>query len=244
MKSNGRAILTLMLLVIIALLILFLERKFLVVELRGETVSKYEQLAWHDKIIFLVDDFEGLNHADSVTLLKANFFSFGSTRISIDNKRVDTHPMAATSDFKVEWRSDAANDLFGGWGKGVGANFDLDVNKDYFNFRTFISKTNPNDTIKILIQEDDNDDGIFQEDKDDVWEYKLPVVGNNQWQFISIPLNKFTDSNTGGDGEFNVTRKRGIHNIIFSFSDKVKHTPGQSWYFDFLCFSSQKITPN
>jgi len=238
MKTNKKAVTALMALVLITLLIFFTEKKYLVAEPRGETLSKYEKIHWADKIILLIDDFEGLKK-DSSSFKNAKIFTFGSAKISINDSIIDTDPMASMSALKVEW---AGNDNFGGWGKGVGANVDLNVNTDFFNFRVYVPKSHQNnDSIKIIIQEDDNDDGILEEDKDDFWAYKVSVPAKDEWQFISIPLKDFYDDNVGGDHIFNVTKKRGIHNIIFSFEHPEKYTKEYKWYFDFVCFTNEKI---
>jgi hypothetical protein len=242
MKSDGRAIMILLSLVGIAVIIFLAEKKFLIVEARGETLSKYEKLPWHDKIILLVEDFEGLTPVashDSV-LNKAFLFGFGSAKLSIDNRQVDKATVASRNDLKVQWSS--ANN-YGGWGRGVGANIDLDISQDYFTFRIFSPTANVNNTsLKIIVQDEDNYDGKFDENNDDVWVAHITIPAINKWQMVSVPLSKFIDDNKGGDGIFNVTRKGGIHNIAFSFEQTEKYTANSKWYFDFICFTNAVIS--
>lgn len=239
MKTNKKALLALLALVLTTATIFLLEKKFLVAEPRGATLSKYETIPWTDQIILLIDDFEGLK-PDSASFVKATIFSFGSSKITTDLSLVDKNPLASLTALKVEW---LGKDNFGGWGKGVGANIDLDAATDFFNFRVIVPKSNGNnEIIKIIIQEDDNDDGILQEDKDDFWAYKASIPAKDEWQFISIPLKDFYDDNKGGDGIFNVTKKRGMHNIVFSFEQPDKYTKTCKWYFDFICLTNGKVT--
>jgi len=242
MKTNGKAVMILMALVGISVLIFLAEKKYLVAQPRGSTVRNYQRLPWAEQIIFLVEDFEGLSKGDAGTMHKAKFFSYGSTQISVDHSMVDKDRMASKTALKIEWIPDATNDYYGGWGKGVGSNIDLDTATDYFNLRIYLPQANGEDSIKISLQEDDDDDGVFKEDEDDVWIYPLSVSAKDEWQLISIPLKDFTDENKGGDGIFNVTKKSGIHNIVFSLMKPDTYKQSRSWYFDFICFTSMKVT--
>jgi hypothetical protein len=239
LNADGKAVLILLYLVLTTVILFFAERKLLVAQPRGSETSAYENLPWKDKIILLVEDFEKLNN-DTATLHNANFFSYGSILLGIDHNKVDNTMLASGSDLKIAWKGGKEN--YGGWGKGVGANIDLEEKKDYLTFRFYNPKNNGSDFLKIIIQEDDNDDGIYQADKDDEWIYKEHVTGKDEWQLISIPLKAFWDNNKGGDGKFNVTKKGGIHNIAFAFEPNERYYAGRLWYFDFICITSEKIT--
>ena len=214
-----------------------LEKKFLVSELRGETLSNYGQIKWFDKINLLVDDFEGLR--DSTSLQKASFFSYGSIKIASDTLQNDKSILASNSCLKIVWNN---TEKFGGWGKGVGKNIDINTATDHLNFRIYVPKSNGNDeVIKIMLEEDDNYNGALDKDKDDSWFYRVNVPANDKWQFISIPLKDFADENPGGDGVLNISRKGGLHTIIFSFEQVEKYTTNHKWYFDFICFTNEKV---
>src|SRR5690349_24507026 len=119
MESNKRALMILQLLVLTAVVIFLLEKKFLVYESRGATLSHYEDVSGMDKVLLLVDDFEGLVDAgtgvkaDSV-LQTSGFFSYGSAKISLDNEHVDKNPLASKTALVVHWNP---SDPYGGWGK-------------------------------------------------------------------------------------------------------------------------------
>jgi len=237
MESNKKALTLLLILVFTSLALFCLEKKFLVAQKRGTGLNSYAKIPWLDKILLLVDDFEGMS-ADT-SLLQEKFFEYGSARIGLDTSRIDTHPLALGAALKVTWNGEAE---YGGWGKGVGENIDLDVNSDHLTFRIYVPKTNPDDElIKIILEEDDNDDGKLQKDKDDTWFCLASVEPRDEWQLLSIPLKDFKDENDGGDHVFNVNRKGGLHTIIFSMMRTDKYTPASAWYFDFIFFSAEKI---
>jgi hypothetical protein len=236
--SNARAVKVLGLLLISVAGIFAIETKFLVPTVRGETLIQYESLSWNQNILLLVDDFEELK-GDSASLAKEKFFSYGSVKITTDNSIEDKSLLSSKTAMKVSW---AGNEMYGGWGKGVGKNVNLDPATDHLNFRIYIPESNGNDEIvKVIFEEDDNNDGSLQQDKDDSWQHVVNIPKKNGWQMISIPLKDFTDGNPGGDGQLNVSRKGGLHNLIFSFEQAAKYTPQHCWYFDFISFSNKKI---
>lgn len=238
MESNKSAIKILFTLFLTAILIFFLERKFLVAEIRGETLSNYSTIPWLDQIVLLIDDFEGLK-SDSNSVQKAGFFGYGRVKISLDSVRVDHDLSASKTCMKIDWRG---NDSYAGWGKGVGKNVDLNTYTDYLNFRVLVPNgTGKEETLLVRLEEDDNSNGILDETKDDSWGYKLKIIPQDKWQLISIPLTDFSDSNVGGDSLLNITRKGGLHTIIFSFEQVEKYTSEHTWYFDFICFTKGKI---
>ncbi len=238
LAANKKGIGALAMLVCTVIAVFFFEKKFLVHEARGSAITHYENLEWVDKVLLLVDDFEGLQ-TDSLALVNAGFFGFGSGKIATDATQTDAHPMAAKTSLRVQWDSTYQ---FGGWGKGVGKNFDLDPNTDFVNFRIYAPLTNGGEEhIKVMLEEDDNNDGILQQDQDDSWAYHLKLTPKDEWQFISIPVKDFTDDNAAGDSIINITRKGGLHTIIFSFEQTEQFTKKNKWYFDFICFTNGKI---
>jgi len=197
---------------------------------------------------FLVEDFEGF--VDGQTSLQDNgIFNFGYIKASIDSK-VHNKPggYAGQKALKLQ-RSDKFT--YGGWGKGVGLNIQLDEEQDNLNFYVLfpaVNSTKTSNAIKIELQEDDNNDNVFQKDKDDSWTYSLTIqnsVGDkneNLWELISIQLNKFKDANPGGDGVLNINYRQGkLFTIIISFIGENSFAAKQECYFDFICFSKGKL---
>ena len=165
---------------------------------------------------FVVEDFEGF--ADGSSDLKANgLFTYSNIKATVDYK------MGTQQDYNGEryLRLNKEGKLsYGGWGKGISLNVQLDPDKDNFNFYVYVPVAS-NDTIKIELQEDDNANATYEKESDDAWIYVQAIEEKQvkgKWQLISIPLNKFKDSNPGGDGVLNINYKHGkLLNLIFSF---------------------------
>lgn len=238
MESNKFAIKILLTLFLTSISIFCMERKFLIAEIRGETLGNYENIPWVDHIVLLIDDFEGLK-SDSISVQKAGFFGYGRAKISLDSIHVDNDITASKTCLKIDWHG---KDSYAGWGKGIGKNIDINTFTDYLNFRVYVPKNGNNEIfLNVRLEEDDNCNGILDDTKDDSWSYKLKVETSDKWQLISIPLIGFKDSNAGGDSVLNITRKGGLHTILFSFEQAEKYTVEQNWYFDFICFTKGKI---
>jgi len=193
----------------------------------------------HCQLKFVVEDFEGFS--DGATDLKANgVFTFGDVTASVVQGK--TLGQSYSGQRCIELNK-SGNMKYGGWGKGIGLNIDLDPDQDYLNFYVFQPISNGWNTVKIEIQEDDNGDNIYEKDQDDSWIYLQNLVGKNSWELISIPLNKFKDNNRGGDGLFNVNYKEGkLFCLIFSFLDSSGTKKVSTWNFDFVCFSKGKLS--
>jgi beta-mannanase len=205
---------------------------------------------------FLVEDFEGI--ANGAVNSKKNddgLFTFGNIKANIESKTSDR------SDARGNYSGERYITLskegkldYGGWGKGMGINVELEVNQDYLNFYVNNGLQTEN-TIKIELQEDDNGSNAYEKEQDDSWIYlqklETQTTGEN-WKLISIPLNKFTDSNQGGDGMFNISYEKGkLFCLIITFVDEPsnalskvssEYSKGtQAWSFDFICFSKGKL---
>lgn len=184
---------------------------------------------------FIVEDFEGLSEAPSD--LKANgIFAYGNIKANIES---NTSQLAYSGDKFLKIKKEGKLN-YGGWGKGISLNVELDLAADYLNFYIYQPAGNGSNTIKIELQEDDNGDGIYGKEQDDSWIYLHKINNQNTWELISIPLTKFKDSNKNGDGIFNINYKEGkLLTFIISFLDTVPSTAmkGENWSFDFICFS-------
>ncbi len=183
---------------------------------------------------FVVEDFEGFS--DGVSDLKTNgIFTYGNIKATIDY-RAGAQPAYSGERFLRLYKGGKTD--FGGWGKGISANVELDPARDHLNFYVYQPATNGIDTLKIELQEDDNSNNTYEKGLDDSWTFYQKIDNKDAWALVSIPLNKFKDSNTGGDGGFNITYKQGkLLCLIINFvnSGHLKHD--QTWSFDFICFS-------
>ncbi|MGZ3883295.1 MAG: glycoside hydrolase family 26 protein [Bacteroidia bacterium] len=186
---------------------------------------------------FLIDDFEGLTEGMS-DLKKNGIFTFGNIEASIDTKMPVQKNYSGMRCIFLEKKGKAA---YGGWGKGVGLNMELNAATDHLNFYVFSPSENGPTTLKIELQEDDNGDTNYNKDTDDSWIWHQTIESKNKWELISVPLTQFKDDNPGGDGVFNVSYKDGRLNCVimsFSSADPAKY---KSWAFDFICFSKGKL---
>ncbi len=187
---------------------------------------------------FVVEDFEGFS--DGASDLKANgVFAFGNCTAGIEEHKVVKKTYSGQR--YIQLFKEGGID-YGGWGKGIGLNMDLDPEQDYLNFYVYQPVTNGINLMKIEIQEDDNGDNIYEKEKDDSWYYIQKLDNSDTWALVSIPLNKFKDGNAGGDGVFNISYKQGkLFCLVFSFLDSLHLKNKATWAFDFICFSKGKL---
>lgn len=206
---------------------------------------------------FVIEDFEGLADGSSPSDIKQNgLFTYGNIKSSIVSKKDKQNTYLGDRCIKIDKEGKIA---YGGWGKGIGLNIELNPNEDYLNMYVCQPSNNKNNLIKIELQEDDNGNNEYEKELDDSWNYvhkfepKIPSAtspnAQMDWELISIPLNKFKDSNTSGDGIFNINYKKGkLFCLIISFSNpsqlpapSIPDNNKQTWYFDFISFSKGSL---
>lgn len=211
----------------------------------------------HAQLKFVIEDFEGLADGSSSSDNKQNgIFTFGNIKSSIVSKKDKQLSYLGDRCIKLEKEGKAT---YGGWGKGIGLNIELDPKQDYLNLYVCQPTINKNNSLKIELQEDDNGDNVYEKDLDDSWNYvhkfdtKSPSAETQNiqmdWELISIPLSKFKDSNPSGDGIFNINYKQGkLLCFIISFinspelqGSSVQEKNKQTWYFDFISFSKGNL---
>lgn len=195
---------------------------------------------------FLVDDFEGFSNGTS-DLNTNGFFTYGYTTASVEEK---VFPQIKTYSGERALKIARTGKLnYGGWGKGLTLNIELNPKEDQLNFYTYFPLTIPllkaSTTLTVQLREDDNNNDVFNAESDDIWTYTISIENTrkiNDWQLISLPLSGFKDSNQGGDGTFNVNYKQGkLFSLIFNFSNGTNFNENQNCYFDFICFSQGKL---
>ncbi|MCW3078201.1 MAG: hypothetical protein JWO32_2810, partial [Bacteroidetes bacterium] len=186
---------------------------------------------------FVVEDFEGL--VDGTSEIKSNgIFTFGDIKAEVDSKLHGFNPLkpsyAGSKEIKIE--VGGKND-FGGWGKGLSVYLELDQSTDNLNFYINYQEAQPA-KIRIELQEDDNNDHIYQKEMDDSWTFLHTLEPKKGWELVTIPLSKFKDANQGGDGVFNVGYKKGkLFTFLISFTDAAFLKKKHILFFDFISFS-------
>jgi hypothetical protein len=185
---------------------------------------------------FIIEDFEGLSNT-RLELHENGIFDFGSFKIAVANEETKgIEPFYIQERYlKIERKG---SQEFGGWGKGISLNVDLNASLDLLNFYFLCEKPSH---LKITLQEDDNGSGAFEKEADDIWICPIDIeTGDPVWRLISVPLGKFTDENKEGDGTFNCNYKEGKL-LTFIISYENPNETGYSALFDFVCFSEGKL---
>jgi hypothetical protein len=184
---------------------------------------------------FIIEDFEGLCDG-TAHLTKNGIFDYGNSSAEITSELEQSKP------FYVQDRSlkikKTGKENFGGWGKGISLNVELDPDLDYLNFYLLCDK---DCHLKMTLQEDDNRSNTFEKESDDNWICRITTKGDAGWKLISVPLKKFDDDNDGGDGKFNCTYKEGKL-LCFIISNEEQFEDEFSASFDMICFSEGELT--
>lgn len=192
----------------------------------------------YGQVRFLLEDFEGLASGQEA-FHEEGIYTYGSAKAVADKSNTTGKGYSGDRCIRISWNG---RETFGGWGKGIGMNMQLDAATDNLNFYLYTQSFTGTAHIKVGLTEDDNGNDAFSGDHDDEWVSTVTVNGKNEWQLISIPVSAFTDNNHGGDGKFNVTYKDGkLLTFSVRFPEKEGIPSGSSWYFDFICFSKGKL---
>ena len=193
---------------------------------------------------YIVNDFEGLSTTDFKPN-ESGLFVFGSASMQADISSVNGDSYSGTACFSVMQRSEPD---YSGWGQGINAHVELDPLVDQFNFfvrNSLHGSFQKGDSLMIELQDDDDGDSRFDSLRDDRWTGVVGVHENADWQLVSIPLYRLVDSNTGGDGIFNINHQDGkLLCLLFRLPGFAKAGNGFSeaiWKFDFLCFSQSPL---
>jgi hypothetical protein len=183
---------------------------------------------------FIIEDFEGLA-AGQDKFPGEGIYTYGSAMAVTDKSKTTGKGYSGSRCMKIGWNGSTH---YGGWGKGVGLNVQLDASTDHINFYV-LNQGGKNETrLNVTITEDDNGNAKPDEHDDDTWVSEITIEPKNEWQLVSIPLSSFKDNNNGGDGVCNISYKDGqLLTFALGFKDGKKLPVGAEWYFDFICFS-------
>jgi hypothetical protein len=129
----------------------------------------------------------------------------------------------------------------GAFGKGITKYVELSAASDRFNFYFLNPMSNyASAVVDVSIKEDDNQNGVYESTLDDSWTRSATIPRSANWQLISLPLNTFTDANSGGNGIFDAgyTNNNGkIFTISLTFHQAAAATGPEIYYADMICFS-------
>lgn len=182
---------------------------------------------------FIIEDFEGLSDAPS-DLKENGIFTYGCMKAKVNHDQKEEKSYSGKRCLTI---SREGKEEFGGWGKGLGYYVNLDKQTDYLNFYLYQPPSNDTISVKIELQEDDNEDGKYEDWADDAWVYHYKIE-HKDWKLVSIPVSQFKDKNKGGDGSFNVGYKWGkLCCLILTYVNPKQEKKNQWWQYDFICFS-------
>jgi hypothetical protein len=89
----------------------------------------------------------------------------------------------------------------GEFGKSTSRYLEIDPGQDYLNFYFYNPPLNGQDVaFTVFINDDDNNDDTYTYSADDQWIRNVSLPAGQGWQLVSLPLNSFTDNNSGGNG--------------------------------------------
>lgn len=126
----------------------------------------------------------------------------------------------------------------GSFGRGTSRFVEFDAAQDVFNFYFYNPPSNAaGASVEIVFGDDDDNSSDYSVNSDDRWVKDLVIPSNPGWQLISIPLADFTDSNSGGNGIFDMGfgAKGMILMVEFTFN-KVTANPA-TYFLDMICFT-------
>ncbi|HEY6162309.1 MAG TPA: Ig-like domain-containing protein [Bacteroidia bacterium] len=184
----------------------------------------------------LVYDFDGLN-IDETDLPEGDY------AVNDLAYHIAQNPLAASDmlgdrvlKLNLNWSTN-----YGAFGRGISRFIEFDPLQDKFNFFLYNPVSNNQDAVlDVVITDDDNQDNMYSSIADDTWKKSLLIHGSGSWQFFSIPLQDFTDANTGGNGTFDIdfTQNRGMLLMVeFRFTKSPSSTSNPVFYLDMINFS-------
>lgn len=185
---------------------------------------------------FLVEDFEGLQ---SGSLSGSGLYQYGNIEIEVDEKQAGKGTYSGKKCLRVSKNSKVK---YGGFGKGITWFVDLDASTDKINFYVLAPGNLPHVDIRVEIQDDDNEDNVYNKDMDDAWTGTISTKEPGQWELVSLDLNTLKDESPGGDGKLNLSWQTGkLPGIMFTFPGSGSLPDGVLCYLDFISFSKGRL---
>lgn len=158
-------------------------------------------------------------------------FTYGSINVAGTRENTKGKGYSGHRAVKVTW---TGQNNFGGWGKGIGHYYNIDPAKDHLNFFV-LYPSGTEDVLKIVLQDDDNGNGSYEEDKDDAFFSEIRLKPSPDWQLFSIPVRDLQDQTSGGDGVLNTAEGQGhLITFLFEFTKVAQYNKESVWYFDHI----------
>jgi hypothetical protein len=189
----------------------------------------------------LVYDFDGFDL--NQTNLPEGDYSYGDLTY-----KIKADPLSKNSDMlgdralelNVAW-----NNGYAAFGRGISRYIEFNPSQDRFNFYFYNPiSNNQNASLEITLADDDNQNNTYESTQDDSWKKSLSIPVSGDWQFFSIPMNVFTDGNSGGNGVMDMafTQNAGMLLLVeFRFNKLSANLPNASFYIDMINFSEGQL---
>lgn len=229
MGKNKKALAILGIFVLSAMLIILAETKILVKPAAAGVITGNGKKETPGQIKKVLETFESMRDGQD-NFENDHLFLYGSTKIKVTSENTKGKGYSGARAVKATW---TGTDNFGGWGKGIPA-IKVDFERDRFNFFVICPKNDSGqDHIRVVFQDDDNNDTKFEDDQDDAWTCTATVKASGNWEMVSIPFKSFQDSNAGGNSKKDLGEgQTSLITFMFEFPDQDKYKPGMTWYFD------------
>lgn len=127
----------------------------------------------------------------------------------------------------------------GAFGRGISRFIEFDPTADVLNFYFYNPVSNSaNASVEVRVGDDDDGDNAFSMVSDDIWVKNVTISGSSGWQLIAVPLSGLSDSNTGGNGVFDVafTDTKGML-LFLEFRFAQNSSSNAVYYMDMIAFS-------
>jgi hypothetical protein len=188
----------------------------------------------------IVYDFDGFDIGQ--TNLPEGDYKINDLTYSIAENPLSANDMLGDRvlQLNLDWKNN-----YGAFGKSISRYIEFDPATDKFNFYFYNPLSNNQEaTFDIVIADDDNNNNTYEYASDDTWKKSLVIPGSSGWQLISVPLSDFNDSNTGGNGIFDIalTENKGmLLTVEFRFTKKNPLISNAIFYLDMINFSEGNL---
>jgi hypothetical protein len=184
----------------------------------------------------MVYDFDGLDIGASD--IPEGDYAYGDLSYQIAANPLSANDMLGDRVMKLSlnW-----NNAYGSFGRGISRFVEFDPNADMINFFFYNpTSNNQNATFDVMIGDDDDQNGVFENANDDVWKKSFSIPGSGAWQLYSVSLKDMVDNNPGGNGVFDIAfsgNKGKLMHVEFRFSKPNSSASNAVFYLDMINFT-------
>jgi hypothetical protein len=184
----------------------------------------------------IVYDFDGFDLG--LTSLPEGDYSYGDLSYQVASNPLSASAILGDRVLRMDlnW---SAN--YGAFGRGITRYVEMDQLQDRINFYFYNPSSNQQNAVfEIAIGDDDNQNNIYESSADDSWRKTFTISATQGWILQSVPLTDLTDSNTGGNGIFDIgfSQNKGmLMQVEFRFAKPAGAISNPTFYIDMICFT-------